>query len=193
MSAQNTGNVSVPKSANPSGPLWIAPLGTTIPKSPSEPLPQAAVSAGFITSDGFTLAYNSETGEATFAWGGASLGSSSGTIAPTVAAQILEVTGNEDAAKLVYAASDLVYDDATSEFTGVHYSGATPSPVQLITELQLKGNRVQRFVFPNCEFLNLDDRVWNNEDNDFVGFVYNVLQDSDGKYYYDEFVNITAS
>lgn len=67
--AQNTNFVAAASPLSKGG-VWVAPLGTTLPTGPDDPLDPAFVGLGYVSEDGVQYSGDAASSDDTLAWGG---------------------------------------------------------------------------------------------------------------------------
>lgn len=178
--AQNASNVSILKPRNADGVAFHFPVGTAINPDASVALPTGGKSAGYISSDGFTLADGAEAGEGVVAFGGDTVTDATSTINKTVAFTLLEME-NPEALELLHNSAEIVVDPETGEVSIID-RGLTPESKVLVLEFARKGNKVTRFVFPLAEYSTKGDRVISNDAPDSQQITLAIRRGDVGEY-----------
>lgn len=155
---QSSANVTFSKpgtSANKSGYIWVAPLGTTIPADATTELDVAFVGLGYLSEDGLTEPASFEPGDDIVAAGGDTVAQSDPTFSKKWTGTCIEAL-NEDLLKVAYGSNNVTVTDATSAKDGVitvkEQAGDLEHHVIVIDEM-LKGGRKRRNVMADATFL----------------------------------------
>lgn len=154
---QSSANVTFSKpgtSANKSGYIWVAPLGTTIPTDATTELNAAFVGLGYLSEDGLTEPASFEPGDDIVAAGGDTVAQADPTFSKTWTGTCIEAL-NEDLLKVAYGSTNVtVTPAATSDgsITVEERAGDIEHHVIVIDEM-LKGGRKRRNVMADATFL----------------------------------------
>lgn len=155
---QSSANVTFSKpgtSANKSGYIWVAPLGTTIPQDATTELDAAFVGLGYLSEDGLTEPASFEPGDDIVAAGGDTVAQADPTFSKTWTGTCIEAL-NEDLLKVAYGSANVTVTGATTAKDGVitikEQSGNLEHHVIVIDEI-LKGGRKRRNVMADATFL----------------------------------------
>lgn len=155
---QSSANVTFSKpgtSANKSGYIWVAPLGTAIPTDATSELDTAFVGLGYLSEDGLTEPASFEPGDDIVAAGGDTVAQADPTFSKTWTGTCIEAL-NEDLLKVSYGSSNVTVENATSEKDGTitvkEQAGSVEHHVIVIDEA-LKGGRKRRNVMADATFL----------------------------------------
>lgn len=154
---QSSANVTFSKpgtSANKSGYIWVAPLGTTIPTDAAAELGPAFVGLGYLSEDGLTEPASFEPGDDIVAAGGDTVAQADPTFSKTWTGTCIEAL-NEDLLKVAYGSTNVtVTPAATSDglITIKEQAGDIEHHVIVIDEM-LKGGRRRRNVMADATFL----------------------------------------
>lgn len=155
---QSSANVTFSKpgaSANKSGYIWVAPLGTAIPTDATTELDTAFVGLGYLSEDGLTEPASLTAGDDIVAAGGDTVAQADPTFSKTWTGTCIEAL-NEDLLKVAYGSANVTVTNATStedgSITVKEQAGDLEHHVIVIDEM-LKGGRKRRNVMPDATFL----------------------------------------
>lgn len=155
---QSSANVTFSKpgaSANKSGYIWVAPLGTAIPSDATTELDAAFVGLGYLSEDGLTEPASFEPGDDIVAAGGDTVAQADPTFSKTWTGTCIESL-NEDLLKVAYGSGNVTVTAATGTKDGVitvkEQAGDIEHHVIVIDEM-LKGGRKRRNVMADATFL----------------------------------------
>lgn len=166
--ANTVSNVSAGK-PNPSGALYWAPAGTTLPTDAITALDDAFLPLGYVSEEGFVNSNTHDTDEI-HAWGGDTVLSVESNHSDTFKFTLIEFL-NVNVKKFVYGDGNVSGDLTTGMTVRVnndeHKSGV------FVAEIALKDGVKQRTVCPNAKLNELGDITY--VDNDAVGFECTLL------------------
>jgi hypothetical protein len=155
---QSSANVTFSKpgtSANKSGYIWVAPLGTTIPTDATAELGDAFVGLGYLSEDGLTEPASLTPGDDIVAAGGDTVAQADPTFSKTWTGTCIEAL-NEDLLKVAYGHANVTVEQATAakdgSITVKEQAGDLEHHVIVIDEM-LKGGRKRRNVMADATFL----------------------------------------
>lgn len=154
---QSSANVTFSKpgtSANKSGYIWVAPLGTTLPTNATTELAPAFVGLGYLSEDGLTEPASFEPGDDIVAAGGDTVAQADPTFSKTWTGTCIEAL-NEDLLKVAYGSANVTVNSATDSegsITIKERAGNIEHHVIVIDEM-LKGGRKRRNVMADATFL----------------------------------------
>lgn len=155
---QSSANVTFSKpgtSANKSGYIWVAPLGTAIPTDATAELATAFVGLGYLSEDGLTEPASLTAGDDIVAAGGDTVAQADPTFSKTWTGTCIEAL-NEDLLRVAYGSTNVNVVNATAEKDGAitvkEQAGDLEHHVIVIDEM-LKGGRKRRNVMPDATFL----------------------------------------
>lgn len=154
---QSSANVTFSKpgtSANKSGYIWVAPLGTALPTDATSELAGAFVGLGYLSEDGLTEPAAFEPGDDIVAAGGDTVAQADPTFSKTWTGTCIEAL-NEDLLKVAYGSANVVVQPAGStdgSITVKEQAGGLEHHVIVIDEA-LKGGRKRRNVMADATFL----------------------------------------
>lgn len=154
---QSSANVTFSKpgtSANKSGYIWVAPLGTAIPTDATTELATAFVGLGYLSEDGLTEPASFEPGDDIVAAGGDTVAQADPTFSKTWTGTCIEAL-NEDLLKVAYGSSNVTVTPAgesDGSITVKEQAGDIEHHVIVIDEM-LKGGRKRRNVMADATFL----------------------------------------
>lgn len=155
---QSSANVTFSKpgtSANKSGYIWVAPLGTAVPTDATTELDAAFVGLGYLSEDGLTEPASFEPGDDIVAAGGDTVAQADPTFSKKWTGTCIEAL-NEDLLKVAYGSDNVTVTEATDTEDGVitvkEQAGDLEHHVIVIDEM-LKGGRKRRNVMADSTFL----------------------------------------
>ena len=155
---QSSANVTFSKpgtSANKSGYIWVAPLGTAVPTDATTGLDEAFVGLGYLSEDGLTEPASFEPGDDIVAAGGDTVAQADPTFSKTWTGTCIEAL-NEDLLKVAYGSANVEVKQATADAAGTitvkEQAGDIEHHVIVIDEM-LKGGRKRRNVMADATFL----------------------------------------
>lgn len=154
---QSSANVTFSKpgtSADKSGYIWVAPLGTAIPTDATAALDKAFVGLGYLSEDGLTEPASFEPGDDIVAAGGDTVAQADPTFSKTWTGTCIEAL-NEDLLKVAYGSANVTVTPASTtdgSITIKEQAGDIEHHVIVIDEM-LKGGRKRRNVMADATFL----------------------------------------
>lgn len=154
---QSSANVTFSKpgtSANKSGYIWVAPLGTALPTDATSELDDAFVGLGYLSEDGLTEPAAFEPGDDIVAAGGDTVAQADPTFSKTWTGTCIEAL-NEDLLKVAYGSANVTVAPASSSdgsITIKEQASGLEHHVIVIDEA-LKGGRKRRNVMADATFL----------------------------------------
>lgn len=154
---QSSANVTFSKpgtSANKSGYIWVAPLGTAVPTKATTELDKAFVGLGYLSEDGLTEPPSFEPGDDIVAAGGDTVAQADPTFSKTWTGTCIEAL-NEDLLKVAYGSANVTVTPAGESdgtITVKEQAGDIEHHVIVIDEM-LKGGRKRRNVMADATFL----------------------------------------
>lgn len=154
---QSSANVTFSKpgtSADKSGYIWVAPLGTAIPTDATAALDEAFVGLGYLSEDGLTEPASFEPGDDIVAAGGDTVAQADPTFSKTWTGTCIEAL-NEDLLKVAYGSANVTVTPASAtdgSITIKEQAGDIEHHVIVIDEM-LKGGRKRRNVMADATFL----------------------------------------
>lgn len=154
---QSSANVTFSKpgtSANKSGYIWVAPLGTAVPADATAELDKAFVGLGYLSEDGLTEPASFEPGDNIVAAGGDTVAQADPTFSKTWTGTCIEAL-NEDLLKVAYGSANVTVTPAGTtdgSITIKEQAGDIEHHVIVIDEM-LKGGRKRRNVMADATFL----------------------------------------
>lgn len=154
---QSSANVTFSKpgtSANKSGYIWVAPLGTALPTDATTELDAAFVGLGYLSEDGLTEPAAFEPGDDIVAAGGDTVAQADPTFSKTWTGTCIEAL-NEDLLKVAYGSANVTVTPAKGtdgSITVKEQAGGLEHHVIVIDEA-LKGGRKRRNVMADATFL----------------------------------------
>lgn len=154
---QSSANVTFSKpgtSANKSGYIWVAPLGTALPTDATTELDAAFVGLGYLSEDGLTEPAAFEPGDDIVAAGGDTVAQADPTFSKTWTGTCIEAL-NEDLLKVAYGSTNVnvkLADSTDGIITVKEQASGLEHHVIVIDEM-LKGGRKRRNVMADATFL----------------------------------------
>lgn len=154
---QSSANVTFSKpgtSADKSGYIWVAPLGTAIPADATSALDKAFVGLGYLSEDGLTEPASFEPGDDIVAAGGDTVAQADPTFSKTWTGTCIEAL-NEDLLKVAYGSANVTVTPASATDGSIvikEQAGDIEHHVIVIDEI-LKGGRKRRNVMADATFL----------------------------------------
>ena len=154
---QSSANVTFSKpgtSANKSGYIWVAPLGTAIPTDATTELDKAFVGLGYLSEDGLTEPASFTAGDDIVAAGGDTVAQADPTFSKTWTGTCIEAL-NEDLLKVANGSANVTVTPANTtdgSITIKEQAGDIEHHVIVIDEM-LKGGRKRRNVMADATFL----------------------------------------
>lgn len=154
---QSSANVTFSKpgtSADKSGYIWVAPLGTAVPTNATAELDKAFVGLGYLSEDGLTEPASFEPGDDIVAAGGDTVAQADPTFSKTWTGTCIEAL-NEDLLKVAYGSANVTVTPANTtdgSITIKEQAGDIEHHVIVIDEM-LKGGRKRRNVMADATFL----------------------------------------
>lgn len=154
---QSSANVTFSKpgtSANKSGYIWVAPLGTVVPTNATAELASEFVGLGYLSEDGLTEPASLEPGDNIVAAGGDTVAQADPTFSKTWTGTCIEAL-NEDLLKVAYGSANVTVTSAGESeglITVKEQAGDIEHHVIVIDEM-LKGGRKRRNVMADATFL----------------------------------------
>lgn len=149
---QSSANVTFSKpgtSANKSGYIWVAPLGTAIPTDATTELDAAFVGLGYLSEDGLTEPASLTAGDDIVAAGGDTVAQADPTFSKTWTGTCIEAL-NEDLLKVAYGSANVTVEDGS--ITVKEQASELEHHIIVIDEM-LKGGRKRRNVMADATFL----------------------------------------
>lgn len=154
---QSSANVTFSKpgtSANKSGYIWVAPLGTTLPTDATSEL-NGFVGLGYLSEDGLTEPASLTAGDDIVAAGGDTVAQADPTFSKTWTGTCIEAL-NEDLLRVAYGGTNVTVVDATAAKEGSITIKEQASEVEhhvIVIDEMLKGGRKRRNVMADATFL----------------------------------------
>lgn len=170
------------------GPIYHAPIGSTLPTDASAELDAAFVSLGYISEDGLTNSNSPETSDIK-AWGGDVVMSPMTGRPDTFSFTVIEGAGVETL-KVVYGS-----DNVTGTLkTGVTVKASTAELENecYVVDMVLRGNILKRIVIPNAVVTSVGDVSY--KDSEAVGYeiTLTAYPDNSGNTHYEYMKGATA-
>lgn len=172
-------NVSAGK-PKPTGAIWVAPLGTALPKDTTDEL-VGFECLGYCSDDGLTNSTNLES-ETIKAWGGDTVLTIQTSKEDTFGFKLIEVL-SVDVMKFVYG-SENVSGDLETGITLVANNNDVEEKT-IVIDMIMRDNTAKRVVIPTCKISEIGDIVYS--DSEAVGYEITVActPDEDGNMHYE--------
>lgn len=157
-SKQSSANVTFSKpgaSADKSGYIWVAPLGTETPTDATSELNDTFVGLGYLSEDGLTEPASFEPGDDIVAAGGDTVAQADPTFSKTWTGTCIEAL-NEDLLKVAYGSANVTVQQAGSGKEGSITIKEQASDLEhhvIVIDEMLKGGRKRRNVMSDATFL----------------------------------------
>lgn len=154
---QSSANVTFSKpgaSANKSGYIWVAPLGTKLPTDATTELDTKFVGLGYLSEDGLTEPASYEPGDDIVAAGGDTVAQADPTFSKTWTGTCIEAL-NEDLIKVAYGSANVTVEPAsgTDGLITVKEQASELEHHVIVIDEMLKGGRKRRNVMADATFL----------------------------------------
>ena len=155
---QSSTNVTFSKpgtSADKSGYIWVAPLGTALPTDATTDLSAEFVGLGYLSEDGLTEPASFTAGDDIVAAGGDTVAQADPTFSKTWTGTCIEAL-NEDLLKVAYGSSNVIVQDPTTTADGMITVKEQASEIEhhvIVIDEMLKGGRKRRNVMADATFL----------------------------------------
>lgn len=155
---QSSANVTFSKpgsTANKSGYIWVAPLGTELPTDATSTLGDKFVGLGYLSEDGLTEPAAFEPGDDIVAAGGDTVAQADPTFSKTWTGTCIEAL-NLDLIKVAYGSTNVSEAPATTAADGTITVKERASGLEhhvIVIDETLKGGRRRRNVMADATFL----------------------------------------
>lgn len=155
---QSSANVTFSKpgtSADKSGYIWVAPLGTITPTDATAKLSDMFVGLGYLSEDGLTEPASLTAGDDIVAAGGDTVAQADPTFSKTWTGTCIEAL-NEDLLKVAYGYNNVTVEEATAAKEGsitIKEQASEPEHHVIVIDEMLKGGRKRRNVMADATFL----------------------------------------
>lgn len=175
--ANTATNVSTGK-PNISGAVYVAPLGTTVPTSPTSTLdPTKYTCLGYVSEDGLENSNEMDV-SAIKAWGGMIVYRSLSELEDAFSLALIE-SENIDVLKTVYGDSNVT--TTGSGDIQVDVKADDPQEKVWIFELSLRGGRAKRIIVPDGAITAREAITYNDSDAIAYGITVSAYPDSSGQ------------
>lgn len=163
------------------GSVFVAPVGTELPKDTTTPLNEAFKCLGYCSEDGITNENKIST-EKVKAWGGDTVVNALDEKEDTFKTKLIESL-NEDVLKTVYGAENISGTIATG--LTVKVNNTQPEDNAFVFEMILKGGAIKRIVIPQASISEMGEIVY--KDKDPIGYELTLmaLPDEEGNTHYE--------
>lgn len=165
--------------AGMTGPIYWAPIGTTLPTKVDDVLDAAFKALGFVSEDGVSNNNSPET-EDVKSWGGYTVLNMQTERPDTFSFSLLEAL-NVDLLKVVYG-SDNVTDDSGS--IAIKATADEMTHGVWVIDSILQGGKKERVVIPNAAISELGTIVRKDSEPIAYELTIKAVPDSDGVYHY---------
>lgn len=185
--ANTASNVSAGK-PNPTGAIYVAPKGTTLPTSTADAL-TGFEGLGYCSDDGLTNGTNLEV-QKIKAWGGDTVLVIQSSKEDTFTFKLIEVK-NVDVLSFVYGSSN-VSGDLESGIT-INVNNTDVEEVSIVIDMIMSDNTAKRIVIPTAKISEVSDIVYGDEEA--VGYETTVdcIPDSSGNTHYEYILKTSLS
>lgn len=180
-------NVSTGK-PKPTGGIYRAPLGTTLPTDADTELGSGFTSLGYIAQGGVTHALTIDSGEYR-AWGGDLVMTYQNSKTNTFAFGLIEVL-NKTTYETIYGTSAVTGTLATG--ISVAADGSDATEYVYVIELSLRGGAFKRIVIPDGKISEVGDIVYSDDTAVNFPVTITAMVDDAGKSHY-EYIKKAAS
>lgn len=155
---QSSTNVTFSKpgsSANRSGYIWVAPLGTELPSDAITDLDSAFMGLGYISEDGLTEPASLEAGDAIIAAGGDTVATGDPTFSKTWTGTCIEAL-NDNLLKVAFGSDNVTVTAASASEAGsitIKEKSRELTHYVIVVDELLKDKRRRRNVMADATFL----------------------------------------
>lgn len=155
---QSSANVTFSKpgsSANRSGYIWVAPLGTELPSDAITDLDSAFMGLGYISEDGLTEPASLEAGDAIIAAGGDTVATGDPTFSKTWTGTCIEAL-NDNLLKVAFGSDNVTVTAASASEAGsitIKEKSRELTHYVIVVDELLKDKRRRRNVMADATFL----------------------------------------
>lgn len=176
----NASNVSAGK-PKITGAISVAPVGTTLPTSPTEELDAAFEGLGYCSDAGLTNGTNLETNNIK-AWGGDTVLVIQSSKEDTYNFVLIEIK-NVNVLKFVYGSAN-VSGDLENGIT-IIANNKDVDQVSIVIDMILSGNTLKRIVIPTASVSEIGDLTYSDEDAVGYDTTVNCIPDTNGNTHYE--------
>lgn len=182
-------NVSTGK-PNISGAVYVAPLGTAVPTSPTSTLDPAVYTClGYVSEDGLENSNEMDV-SVIKAWGGMIVYRSLTELDDSFSLALIE-SENVDVLKAVYGDSNVT--TTASGDIKVDVKADDPQEKVWVFELSLRGGRAKRIIIPDGAVTAREAITYNDSDAIAYGITVSAYPDADGKTHHEYVEQASAS
>lgn len=166
---------------NPTGAIFRAPVGTTLPTDTDASLDEAFVCLGFCSDDGVTNAGEMDS-ETIKAWGGQTVLVTSTSTDDTFQFKLIEAL-NAEVKKFIYGDSNVTGTLATG--MAVSVEGFSQADSSFVIDMKMRDNTKHRIVIPSASISEVGEITY--ADSEAVGYdvTLSCAADSNGKNHYE--------
>ena len=176
----NASNVSAGK-PKITGAIYAAPIGTTLPVTPTEELDEAFKGLGYCSDEGLTNSTNLETTDIK-AWGGDTVLVIQTSKDDTFHFVLLEVK-NLDVLKFVFGMTN-VSGDLQNGLT-ITVNNKDVDQVSLVIDMILSGNTLKRIVIPTMSLSEIGDIEYSDQNPIGYDVTVKCIPDGSGNTHYE--------
>lgn len=183
MANNNATNVSTGK-PKVGGAIFVAPIGTTVPKDATTPLDPAFENVGYVSEDGVTKSVSTDN-ESIKAWGGDQVDNPR--TGREEAWSFTAIENNKTVFGLVYGDDNVIV--SADGITLVNNNNEMPNKVVVI-EVIMKGSKIRRCVLPYSKTAEVGDVVF--KDDEAIGYeiTLSALPDEKGNSSYEHIAEV---
>lgn len=182
-------NVSTGK-PNLGGAVYVAPLGTPVPTSPTSTLdPTKFVCLGYVSEDGLENSNEMDV-SAIKAWGGMIVYRSLTELDDSFSLALIE-SENEDVLKAVYG--DANVSITASGDIKIDVKADDPQERVWVFELSLRGGRAKRIIIPDGAITSREAITYNDSDAIAYGITVSAYPDASGNTHHEYVEKASAS
>ena len=183
-------NVVIAKPKDIVGGIYVAPIGSTIPRTYSSTLSSDYKPLGYITEDGPSRSSENKT-DPVKAWGGTKIASTREGAEATVSFNAYEYL-NPNVQELIYGHDNITYDAATGELSINGDMDAIPPHATIVIDI-LTETAEGRIVYPDWQAKEVGEIKLSSKEPTQVEFKGDLFKGADGKHFHEYWKNSAAS